>query len=395
MFNEEQRPEQPIRLGMIGGGRGSEIGYAHRTSAERDGFFNLVAGAFDLDPERGQAFGTNLGLDPNRCYPNYLTLLAHEAQRPDGIQALIVATPNATHYAISKAALEAGLHVICEKPLTFTVAQAQELQHLASQKQRMFAVMYGYSGYPMLHQAREMIQRGDLGTLRMVHAQFAHGFHSQAVEEHSAGAKWRMNPEVAGPTYVLGDLGTHSFHMLELLTELEVDELCCMRQSFIPTRAPLEDNAHVWLKFKGGAIGTLWASSVNAGSVHQQKIRVVGDKASIEWWDEHPNQLTYAIQGQPVQILDRGMAYLYRDNPAICTRIGGGHAEGFLDAWANLYHRYGVALQALEQHDQSTLSTLWYPDIRAGISGVRLLECCVESAQHHSSWVKFNLNAYQ
>lgn len=390
MFNEESRLADPIRWGMVGGGRGSEIGHSHRAAAARDGLFKLVAGAFDIDPQRGREFGSNLGVDPQRCYSDYQTLFKSEAVREDGIQAVSIATPNGTHYAISKAALEAGLHVVCEKPLTFTVAESEALKALAISKQRIFGVMYGYSGYPMLHQAREMVRRGDLGEVRVVNMQFAHGFHNTAVEEQSPGAKWRMNPEVSGPTYVLGDIGTHCWQMGEMITGLQVDELCCMRQSFIPSRAPLEDNAHVMMKFKSGAVGTLWASAVNAGSMHQQKIRVVGEKASIEWWDEHPNQLKYEVQGQPAQLMDRGMGYLYGDDPGICARVGGGHAEGFFESWANLYHRFGVAMDAAECGDQALLESLWYPDVDDGISGVRLLECCVESADNGASWVKWD-----
>jgi predicted dehydrogenase len=389
MFNEEQHLAQPLRWGMVGGGRGSEIGHSHRAAAARDGLFQLVAGAFDLDAERGREFGGNLGVDAERCYADYPAMFAAEAARADGLQVVSVATPNGTHYAISKAALEAGLHVICEKPLTFTVREAQALKQLAAENNRVFAVMYGYSGYPMLQQAREMVRRGDLGEIRVVNVQFAHGFHNTAVEAHSPGAKWRMNPAVSGPTYVLGDLGTHCWHTLEMVTGLQAEQLCCMRQSFVPGRAPLEDNAHVMVKFKGGAVGTLWASAVNAGSMHQQKIRVVGEKASIEWWDEHPNQLKYEVQGQPAQLMDRGMGYLYSDDPGVCSRVGGGHAEGFFESWANLYHRFALAIDAMERGDQQTPDGLWYPNVDEGIRGVRLLECCVESADSGSSWVKF------
>ena len=328
----------------------------------------------------------SLGLDEQRCYSDYQSLLLAEAQREDGVEVITIATPNGTHFAIAQAALEAGLHVICEKPVTFTVAEAQRLQTLARQQQKVFAVMYGYSGYPMIHQAREMVSRGDLGDIRVVNMQFAHGFHSQPVEQNSAGARWRMNPEISGPTYVLGDTGTHAFYLAQLITGLIPEQLCCMRQSFVAGRAPLEDNAHVMLQFQGGAVGTLWASAVNAGSMHQQKIRVVGEKASIEWWDEYPNQLRYEVQGQPAQILERGMDYLY-DTPAVrSSRIGGGHGEGFFESWANLYGRYARVIQAA---DCGETSDLWYPDIQAGIDGVRLLECCVESADNQSKWVAF------
>jgi len=389
MFNEERHLTSPIRWGMVGGGRGSEIGHAHRAAARRDGFFQLVAGAFDLDAERGREFGSNLGVAPERCYADYKTLFASEAAREDGLQAVSIATPNSTHFEITKAALEAGLHVVCEKPLTFSVAESETLKALAASKNCVLGVMYGYSGFPMLHQAREMVRRGDIGDVRVVNMQFAHGFHNTAVEESSPGAKWRMNPEVSGPTYVLGDIGTHCWQAMEMVTGLVPDELSCMRQSFIESRAPLEDNAHVMVKFKGGAVGTLWASAVNAGSMHQQKIRIVGSKASIEWWDEHPNQLKYEVQGQPAQLLDRGMGYLYGDDPGVCARIGGGHAEGFFESWANIYHRFALAMDAMERDDQAALDGLWYPDADAGISGNRLLECCVESADGGSAWVKF------
>jgi len=390
MFNEEFRLDQPLRWAMVGGGRGSEIGHAHRAAAARDGLFQLVAGAFDLDADRCRDFGVCLGVEAERCYADYQQMFASEAAREDGIEVVSVATPNGTHYAISKAALEAGLHVICEKPVTFTVAEAEELKQIAAQQGRILAVMYGYTGYQMIHQAKEMVARGELGDVRVVNMQFAHGFHSAAVEEQSPGAKWRMNPEVSGPTYVLGDVGTHAYYLANLITGLVPARLSCMRQSFVPSRAPLEDNAHVMLQFEGGAVGTLWASAVNAGSMHQQKIRIVGEKASLEWWDEYPNQLRYEVQGEPARVLERGMGYLHNDSAAVaCNRIGGGHGEGFFESWANLYHRYAIAIDAANRDDQSTLSALWYPDIDAGIDGVRLLERCVESADNQSSWVDY------
>lgn len=389
MFNEEQRFNSPIRWAMIGGGRGSEIGHAHRAAASRDNLFQLVAGAFDLVPERGRDFGANLGLDPNRCYENYLQLFEQEAMREDGIQAVSVATPNNTHYAITKAALENNLHVICEKPLAFKVSEGEELKRLAQQRNLLLGVMYGYTGFPMVHQAREMIKRGELGDIRVVNMQFAHGFHSTNVEENNPGAKWRMNPEISGATYVLGDVGTHAFYLAQLMTGLKVDKLCCTRQSFVKTRAPLEDNAHAMMQFKGGAVGTLWASSVNAGSMHQQKIRIVGEKASIEWWDEYPNQLRFEEQGKPACILERGMDYLHKDNSGVSSnRIGGGHAEGLFESWANIYTRFALEIEH-KNSDESTPSEHWYPNADAGIEGVRLLECCVDSSNNEAKWVNF------
>lgn len=391
MFNEEQRFEQPIRWGMIGGGRGSQIGSIHRASALRDGLFQLLGGAFDINPERGKKFGTNLGLDPNRCYADYKEMIAEESKREDGIQAVSIATPNKFHYEMAKAALLSGLHIICEKPLCFKSSEAEELKAIAEQKNLVIGVTYGYTGFPMVHQARKMIENGELGKIRIIKTQFAHGFHSAEVEKDDPGTKWRVTPEVSGPTYVLGDIGTHAFYLAELMIPgLEIKNLLCTRQSFVASRAPLEDNATVLMNFTNNAVGTLWCSAVNAGAMHQQKIRIIGEKASIEWWDEHPNQLKFEVQGKPAQILDRGMGYLHNEDPAVAAnRIGGGHAEGLFESWANLYHRYGLAIHAKMVGDESLAEGLWYPGIDAGISGVKFLEKCVESADNGSIWVDY------
>jgi predicted dehydrogenase len=391
MFNEEQRFSQPIRWGMVGGGRGSQIGYIHRASGLRDGLFQLVAGAFDIIPERGKEFGTNLGIDPNRCYVDYKEMFEEELKRDEGIQAVSITTPNKFHYEIAKAALLSGLHIVCEKPLCFKSSEAEALKLIAEQQNLVICVTYGYTGYPMVHQARKMIENGELGEIRIINTQFAHGFHSEEVEKDDPGTKWRVTPEISGPTYVLGDIGTHALYLAEtMIPGLEIKNLLCSRQSFVPSRAPLEDNATVLMNFTNNAVGTLWCSAVNAGSIHQQKIRVVGAKASLEWWDEHPNQLKYEIQGKPAQILDRGMGYLDNEDPAIASnRIGAGHAEGLFESWANLYHRFGLAMQAKIVGDDSLAKDLWYPGIDAGINGVKFLEKCVESADNGSVWVDY------
>lgn len=391
MFNEEQRFKQPIRWGMVGGGRGSQIGSIHRASALRDGLFQLVAGAFDINPERGKDFGTNLGLDSNRCYVDYKEMFEEESKREDGIQAVSIATPNKFHYEMVKAALLSGLHVVCEKPLCFKSSEAEELKAIAERRNLVICVTYGYTGFPMVHQARKMIESGELGEIRIINTQFAHGFHSDEVEKNDPGTKWRVTPEISGPTYVLGDIGTHALFLAEtMIPGLEIENLLCSRQSFVASRAPLEDNATVLMNFTNNAVGTLWCSAVNAGSTHQQKIRIIGEKASIEWWDEHPNQLKYEIQGKPAQILDRGMDYLYNEDPAVsANRIGAGHAEGLFESWANLYHRFGLVIHAKLVGDDSLAENIWYPGIDAGINGVRFLEKCVESADNGSVWVDY------
>lgn len=387
MIYGEKNVEKPIRWAMVGGGKGSQIGYIHRSAALRDHNFQLVAGAFDINPERGKEFGIHLHVNPERCYPDYKTMFEEEAKREDGIQAVSIATPNGTHYEITKAALNAGLHVVCEKPLCFTTAEAEELEALAKEKNRIVGITYGYAGHQMIEQARQMIANGDLGEIRIVNMQFAHGFHSAAVEENNASTKWRVDPKVAGPSYVLGDLGTHPLYLSEvMLPNLKIKKLMCTRQSFVKSRAPLEDNAYTIMEYDNGVVGTVWSSCVNAGSMHGQTIRVIGSKASIEWWDEQPNQLRYEVQGKPVQILERGMDYLYSEALAD-DRIGAGHPEGLFEGWSNLYRRFSIAMQAADRGE--TLENMWYPDIKAGVEGVRWVENCVRSADQGAIWVEY------
>jgi predicted dehydrogenase len=384
-----RRTAEPIRWAMVGGGRGSQIGYIHRAAALRDGNFDLVAGAFDLDPGRGRAFGTELGLDPERCYPDFRAMVAAEATRPDGIRAVSIATPNNTHYEITKAALEANLHVVCEKPLTFTLAEAEELQDLAEARGRVVGVTYGYSGHQMIEQARAMVAAGELGAIRLVNLQFAHGFHSAPVEEANPAIRWRVDPRFAGPSYVLGDLATHPLYISEvILPHMRIRRLLCARQSFVASRAPLEDNAVTLMEYDNGAFGTVWTSAVNAGSMHGQKVRIVGARASLEWWDERPNQLSFEVQGEPARILERGMPYLH-DAALADDRIGTGHAEGLFEAWANLYDRFAIAMEATDRGDAARLAALRYPDIAAGVEGVRWVEACVRSADAGGVWVDY------
>jgi len=389
MINGSKTITRPIRWAMIGGGEHSQIGYIHRSAALRDRNFELVAAALDIDPVRGRAFGEQLGIDPARCHADYLSLFEREAQRPDGIEAVSIATPNGTHYAITRAALEAGLHVVCEKPLCFTLEQAEALRTLAHAKGRIVGLTYGYAGHQLIEQARAMIAAQELGEIRMVHMQFAHGFHSAPVEAQNQATQWRVDPRQAGPSYVLGDVGTHPLYVSKvMLPDLKIKRLMCSRQSFVASRAPLEDNAYTLMEYEGGAMGMVWSSAVNAGSMHGQKIRVIGSRASLEWWDERPNQLSVEIQGQPAQILERGMGYLH---PAALQddRIGGGHPEGLFEAWSNLYRRFALAMDAANRGDAEALAALRYPDIDAGVDGVRWVERCVESANLDSTWVNY------
>lgn len=386
MFVEGRLLQRPLRWAMVGGGKGSQIGHSHRDAAARDGLMMLVAGAFDIDAARGREFGVSLGVDAERCYADYKAMFATEAQRADGIEVVSIATPNSSHFEICQAALQAGLHVVCEKPLTTDEAQAQTLRELARSRGRVLAVMYGYTGYEMVQQARAMVHKGELGEVRIVQMQFAHGYHATEVESKDPGTRWRVTPASSGPTYVIGDLATHCFQMGSLISGLQVEALCCLRRSFVASRAPLEDDAHVLIRYRGNAVGSLWASAVNVGSAHGFKVRVVGSKGSVEWWDEHPNQLQVAFAGQPEMTYERGHGYL--DPSARFERVGGGHPAGYFDSWANLYRRFALAMSS-EPGARQQLGDAWMPTVEDGLDGVRFMVRCAQSADAGSTWLPF------
>lgn len=385
MYYGEKRVENPIRWGMVGGGRGSQIGYIHRSAALRDFNFELVAGAFDIDPERGKDFGKQLHVDPDRCYPDYKTMFAEEAKRPDGVQAVSIATPNGMHYEVCKAALEAGLHVVCEKPLCFTSEQADELVKLAEEKRRVVGVTYGYSGHQLIQQARQMIKNGDLGEIRVINMSFAFGGYNFKIEDKVPSAKWRFDPSKAGPSFALGDVGTHPLFIIEaMIPDMKIDNLMCTKRSFVEGRE-LEDNAMSIMEYDNGAIGYIWSSGVNAGEQFGFRIRIVGEKASVAWDAEKPNYLSYEVQGESPRMLSRGNGYLYPEALAD-DRIGGGHPEGLFEAWSNLYTRFA---EAIDKTDKGEKIDFWYPDIHAGVLGVKWVEKCVESADKDSAWIEF------
>jgi predicted dehydrogenase len=390
MINGERTISRPLRWGMVGGGRTGQVGYKHRTGALRDNTaYKMVCGAFDLDFERGKDFGVKLGLDAERLYPDYKALIASEAKRESGVEVVTVATPNFTHFEITKACLEAGLHVICEKPLFFTVAECEEVAALAEKKGLIVGVTYGFTGHPAVHQMAAMVAKGMLGEIRIVDLQYTHGFNAGDDVGAPEAVKWRTNPATAGPTFVLGDIGTHLYYLSEIvLPYLRIEKLLCDRKAFIPSRAPLEDHATVLMHYDNGARGRLWVSSVNAGNMGSQRYRFVGSKASVEWSDSHPDQLLFDVQGEPNRIMHHGMPYLEEGSLAI-DRMGALHTEGLGDSWSNIYLWIAEAIDAKSRGDEAFLKTHHYPGIKAGTEGVRWLENCVRSADAGSAWVDF------
>lgn len=381
--------DHSIRWAMIGGGEGSQIGAVHRAAARRDDNFQLLAGVFSHDPQRCRDFGRRLGLDPARCYADVPDMLAAEARRADGIEAVSIATPNAFHYEACRAALEAGLHVVCEKPLCCSVAEAEELAALAERRQCVAVAAYGYACHPMIQQARQMVRSGRLGRIRLINMSFAHGGDSRADERDHRAVPWRSRPEQAGSSFILGDVGTHPLYLTEaMIPDFRIRRLLCTTRSFVPGRR-LEDNAFVIMDLAASASvaadaqAYCWASSVNSGARHHHQVRLIGEKASLEWNDACPDQLRYEVDGRPEQILYRGMPYL--DAAARSEdRLAPCHPEGLNDAWANLYRRFAAAVTGVEPASDDDF---WYPDIRAGVRGVKWVDKCLESARRGSTWV--------
>ena len=372
MLLGEKKIDRPYRIGAVGGGG---VSPKHRRGAMYDNIsFKLTAGTFDINPERSLAIGLSLGIDKDRIYPDYQTMIAEEAKREDGIEVLDICTPNFLHYENVKAGLNAGLHVICEKPLFFEVEQGEEILKLAAEKNRFVGVCYGFY----------------IGTVNMVELEYAHGFGCDALSDVKVEAqKWRVDPKKSGPSFVLGDLSTHTFYMSELICpQLKLKQVLCDRQSFVKSRVPLEDNAYVLMRYEGGAVGRMWASAVNAGCMDGNRIRIVGSKASIEWSDHQPNELIYQVQGEPMKKMIRAMPYLYDEANAF-ERLGALHAEGLIESWANIYAQFALAIDATNRGDKAALDKLVLPDLAHGVDGIRWVTKCVESANKGGVWVDF------
>lgn len=379
-----------LRLAMVGGGPGSNIGETHRRAARLDSRYDLVAGVFAGDAERSRAFAATLDIAEDRRYGSWQEMAEREAQRADGIEVVGIMTPNVSHYAIAKGFLEQGVDVICDKPLTNDLGEALDLLRLTRERGLVFGVTYNYSGYPMVRQARAMVRGGELGTVRLVQVEHASGWASTLLE--AAGHKqaaWRTTPEIAGKSTVIGDLGTHAHHLARYVTGLEVSELAAELSTLVPGRRA-DDNGHVMLRFAGGARGQMWVSMVATGHLHGQRIRVYGEQGSLEWVQERPDELLLRPLDGPQQLLARGAAYLAPAARRV-ARLWPGHPEGFMDAFANIYS--DIADAVLARRDGTPLDPLacTFPTVEDGVLGVKFVEAAVESNRQAGRWVDASL----
>jgi predicted dehydrogenase len=378
-----------LRFGMIGGGRGAFIGGVHRIAAAMDGQAELVAGAFSSDAERSKASGADLFLDPSRVYASFGEMAKAEAARPtaDRLDFVVIVTPNHQHFPPAKLFLESGFNVVCDKPVTFNLTEAKALKKIVAKSGKVFALTHNYTGNAMVKQARELVRNGTLGALRKVVVEYPQGWLSTRIE--TSGQKqagWRTDPKRSGAAGCIGDIGTHAENLASYITGLQIEELCADLTTFVKGRQ-LDDDGSILVRFKGGAKGILHASQISVGDENNLNIRVYGEKAAIEWHQEHPNQMVVKYPDQPRQIWSRGNGYLGNAAKNV-TRVPAGHPEGYLEAFGNIYREAFRAIAA-EVEGKSQPKDLDFPTIEDGIEGMAFIETAVKSSKLGAKWVKF------
>lgn len=379
----------PIRLGMVGGGQGAFIGGVHRMAARLDGHYTLVAGALSSDRKRALDSAAELGLDPARSYGSFEEMAKEESAREDGIEAVSIVTPNHMHFPAAKAFLEAGIHVICDKPLTSTLDDAKALAAVAEKSGRLFVLTHNYTGYPMVRQAREMVANGELGDIRLVQAEYPQDWLSEPLEATGQKqAEWRTDPARSGAGGAIGDIGTHALNLAMFVSGLEPEALAADLDSFVEGRR-VDDNAHILLRFasRGGgrAKGMLWASQVAPGNENALRLRVYGTKGGLEWAQENPNLLWYTPLGEPKRLITRAGAGAGAAAARV-SRIPGGHPEGYLEAFATIYSEAAAAIRAARDGAPLPDGTT-FPTLSDGLWGMRFIDACVRSSARDAAWV--------
>lgn len=374
-----------LRLGMVGGGRGAFIGAVHRIAARLDDRYELVAGALAADPDRAVASAADLLLDPDRAYTDYREMAQAEAARQDGIDVVAIVTPNHVHHPVAKAFLDAGMHVICDKPMTTSVADAVDLVETVDRSGLVFGLTHNYTGHPLVRHARALVQSGELGRIRVIQAEYPQDWLSTKLEDSGLKqAEWRTDPARSGPAGCVGDIGTHAYNLACFITGLVAEAVAADLHTFVDGRR-LDDNAHMMLRFAGGAKGMLWASQVAPGNENNLKIRVYGDKAGLEWRQEDPNQLIVSALGEPPRRLTRGGPGTGAA-AAQATRIPPGHPEGYLEAFAQLYADLAEQISCRIAGRDPDAAVLCVPGAREGLQGVQFIAAAVESSARGAVW---------
>lgn len=380
-----------IRMGMVGGGRGAFIGGVHRMAAALDGQIEFVCGAFSSDPEKSKLSGQDFFIPSDRVYGSYQEMIEKESQMPENIRMdfISIVTPNHMHYGPAKMALENGFHVVCDKPVSFNLQEALELESLVKRTGLMFALTHNYTGYPMVKQARAMIRDGKLGNIRKIVVEYPQGWLATRIEESDQKqAAWRTDPSRSGAAGAMGDIGTHAENLAEYITGLQITQVCADLTAFVPGRR-LDDDGNILLRFEKGAKGVLHASQISVGEENALNIRVYGEKGGIEWHQMEPNTLKVKWMDQPVQLFRTGVGSLYPEATAH-TRIPAGHPEGYLEAFANIYRNFAHCLQSKLDGKEPNPLHQDFPSIHDGVRGMRFIEKVVESSASNEKWLSFN-----
>jgi predicted dehydrogenase len=377
-----------LSYGMVGGGQGAFIGDVHRKAIAMDGKAELVAGCLSRDFQNTLTTGESWGMNRDRLYPTYEEMMEAEGKRDDTIDFVVIVTPNNTHYRIAKLALENGIHVVCDKPLTIHSSEAEELKRLAQEKGLFFAVTYTYTGYPVVKHLREMIAKGDLGDIRFVNAEYPQEWLSTPLEKTGQKqAAWRTNPELTGASNCVGDIGSHIENMVSYLTGLKIKSLCARLDSFVEGRI-LDDNASILIDYGTGAKGLYWSSQIAVGHDNGLRVRIYGTKGSLQWCQEHPNYAKICYLDKPTEIISRGRDRMYPHAQGY-SRVPAGHPEGYFEAFANIYSTFCVALNRKLSGESLTGKEMDFPGADDGLRGVRFIEKCVESSQKGAVWIDF------
>nr|RDS93596.1 gfo/Idh/MocA family oxidoreductase [Cereibacter sphaeroides f. sp. denitrificans] len=372
--------EGPIRLGMVGGGSGAFIGAVHRIAARLDGKYQLVAGALSSTPEKARESASALGIP--RSYDDFTAMAKAEARRRDGIEAVAIVTPNHMHGPVAREFLKRGIHVICDKPLTATLAEARRLQQAAEKADALFVLTHNYTGYPMVREARALVASGALGRLRVVQVEYPQGWMAAPVANKQA--EWRNDPARSGAGGSTGDIGTHAYNLARFVTGLKVEALAADLSEFVEGRQN-DDNAHVMLRFEGGARGMLWCSQVAVGHENSLRLRVYGEKGGLEWAQETPTVLWHTPLGEPKRLITR-MGAGAGPEAARVSRTPAGHPEGFLEAFATIYSEAAEAILA-HREGKAPPEGVTYPGIADGMEGMAFIDACLRSSRRNAAWV--------
>ena len=381
MRNDTLPKNKKIKIGFVGGGPSSFIGYTHRLAARFDNRFDFVAGVFSRDKKKSIDFGSSLGLDPSRCYANYSEMAKKESNRSDGIKALGIMTPSGDHYKIAKLFIENKIHIICDKPLTATVEDAIKLQKLVKKNKIVFALTHNYSAYPMLREAKNLVEKGKLGKVLLINVEYPQGYTvGIKKKDEKSTLKWRLDKKMCGPSMILAEIGTHSYHLLRYVTNLEAKEISAEVNS-LSSEISVDDNAFLILRMNNKARASIWVSSAATGGENGLKIRVYGTKGAVEWFQDEPNHLKFTELNKSAKIITRASNDV-SDFSLKSSRLAAGHPEGFFEAFSNIYTEFADCILSNNKTNHT------FPNIEDGVKGIKFIFAAKKSSNNNSKWEK-------